>query len=72
MHVCPTGEVLLAKDSYTLFHTSEGKYSRKTHLKWTDPVVSLTSSPHYIVALLPDAIEVRFDDRMAEQRSLEQ
>ncbi|GFR42238.1 hypothetical protein Agub_g3132, partial [Astrephomene gubernaculifera] len=67
--LCPGGqEVLLARDSTTYFYAAaEGRYSRRRHLTWSDPLQALTAVGHYAVALTAGgALEVRSLRRVAE------
>eukprot|EP00201_Polytomella_parva_P012110 CAMPEP_0175062194 /NCGR_PEP_ID=MMETSP0052_2-20121109/14027_1 /TAXON_ID=51329 ORGANISM="Polytomella parva, Strain SAG 63-3" /NCGR_SAMPLE_ID=MMETSP0052_2 /ASSEMBLY_ACC=CAM_ASM_000194 /LENGTH=359 /DNA_ID=CAMNT_0016328177 /DNA_START=149 /DNA_END=1225 /DNA_ORIENTATION=+ len=46
------GEVLIQKDSTTLFCRADGRPSRSQHITWSGPVVKLLAGEHYAVAAL--------------------
>ncbi|PNH02814.1 Vam6/Vps39-like protein, partial [Tetrabaena socialis] len=67
-HVCPGGqEILLARDSTTYFHNvTDGRYSRRRHLAWSEPLLALAAVGQYAVAVTAGGLEVRSLRRVAE------
>ncbi|GLC77792.1 hypothetical protein PLESTB_000955600 [Pleodorina starrii] len=66
--LCPGGqEMLLARDSSTYFHSaSDGRYSRRRHLAWSEPLMALAAAGQYAVAVTAGGLEVRSLRRAAE------
>ncbi|KAK9829459.1 hypothetical protein WJX72_005979 [[Myrmecia] bisecta] len=59
-------ELLLAKDNVGIFIGPDGKPSRKVGLTWSDCPVALAYSRPYVIALLPNYIEVRSAERVSQ------
>ncbi|GIL49841.1 hypothetical protein Vafri_6156 [Volvox africanus] len=66
--LCPGGrEMLLVRDNNTFYHsTADGRFSRRRHLQWSEPLLALAAAGQHAVAVTASGLEVRSLRRIAE------
>ncbi|GIL77647.1 hypothetical protein Vretifemale_7143 [Volvox reticuliferus] len=66
--LCPGGrEMLLVRDCSTFYHnTADGRFSRRRHLQWSEPLLALAAAGQHAVAVTSNGLEVRSLRRVAE------
>ncbi|GLI62985.1 hypothetical protein VaNZ11_005842 [Volvox africanus] len=66
--LCPGGrEMLLVRDNSAFYHnTTDGRFSRRRHLQWSEPLLALAAAGQHAVAVTASGLEVRSLRRIAE------
>ncbi|GBF95524.1 hypothetical protein Rsub_07874 [Raphidocelis subcapitata] len=66
------GEVMVCRDSGSVFVGPDGKASRKGQLQWTEPPTAVIAAGGYAVALLASRVEIRSLSRVAAPAAAQQ